>query len=82
MGGIVGNSQNLFDELEIREKITYKVQKALKRMGYYKEDVDGIARSSTIDAMNRFQRDNNLKIDRFERVNIETLKALGVDIPD
>lgn len=82
LGGIVGNSQNLFDELEIREKITYKVQKALKRMGYYKEDVDGIARSSTIDAMNRFQRDNNLKIDRFERVNIETLKALGVDIPD
>lgn len=85
LAGIVGSSRGvLLDTLEIekRKKITYKVQRALKRVGYYKEDVDGIARPSTIDAMNRFQRDNDLKTNRFEKVNIETLKALGIDIPD
>ena len=54
------------------------IQRALIEKGY---DVggngaDGVIGRSTIAAVNAFQRDNNLPVDRY--LNIDTVKALGV----
>lgn len=52
------------------------IQRALRDKGYEISGIDGVIGSETIRAVNAFQRDNNLPVDRY--LNIETVKALGV----
>ena len=52
------------------------IQKKLKAWGYYNGDVDGIYGSKTYNAVKKFQKKNNLKIDGIAGEN--TLKALGI----
>lgn len=54
------------------------IQRALQEAGYDigPGGVDGVIGSSTISAVNEFQRANNLPVDKY--LNIQTLEALGV----
>ena len=52
------------------------IQKKLKAWGYYNGDVDGIYGSKTYNAVKKFQKKNNLKVDGI--VGENTLKALGI----
>ncbi len=53
------------------------IQRSLIERGYnIAGGVDGIIGASTMTAVNSFQRENNLPVDRF--LNIDTVKALGV----
>lgn len=52
------------------------VQKALVKAGYNPGGIDGVIGQQTMSAVNQYQRDNNLPIDKY--LNIETLKALNV----
>jgi len=53
-----------------------KIQTALKEKGFNPGPIDGIIGSQTIAAVNEFQRENKLPVDRY--LNIKTLNALGV----
>lgn len=53
------------------------IQTKLKSWGYYDGDVDGIYGSKTFNAVKKFQKKNNLKVDGI--VGDETLKALGIN---
>lgn len=53
------------------------IQVALKERGFDPGPIDGIIGKDTIKAMNAFQAANNLPQDKY--VNIDTLKALGVN---
>lgn len=53
-----------------------QIQQALKSEGYNPGPIDGVIGAETIQAVNAFQRDNNLPVDRY--LNIETVRALGV----
>ena len=56
------------------------IQRSLVNNGYDigPGGVDGVIGSTTIQAVNAFQRDNNLPVDEY--LNIETVKALGVSV--
>lgn len=56
-------------------KIT-EIQQALKSRGYYAGEVDGILGPQTLEAVQSFEKANNLPVDQF--LNIETVTALGV----
>lgn len=45
------------------DKEVAQVQTMLKELGYYKGKIDGQFGSLTLDAVKRFQRDNNLLVD-------------------
>lgn len=53
-----------------------QIQVALKDRGYEPGQIDGVIGIETIAAVNKFQKDNKLPIDRY--LNIETLKALDI----
>ena len=53
-----------------------QIQQALTEKGYAPGPVDGVIGKQTIAAVNAFQRDNELPVDRY--LNIETVEALGV----
>lgn len=53
-----------------------QIQVALKDRGYEPGKIDGVIGLETIAAVNKFQKDNNLPVDRY--LNIDTLKALDV----
>ena len=56
------------------------IQRALINAGYDigSTNADGVIGSATIKAVNAFQRDNNLPVDKY--LNIETVEALGVSV--
>lgn len=54
-----------------------QIQTKLKAWGYYSGNVDGIYGSKTYDAVKKFQKKNNLKVDGIAGVN--TLNALGIN---
>ena len=56
------------------------IQRALVTAGYDigSGGADGVIGSSTMTAVNAFQRDNDLPVDKY--LNIETVKALGVSV--
>jgi len=54
------------------------IQRALMAREYNPGAVDGVIGMDTIGAMNAFQRDNSLPVDKY--INMETVKALGVDL--
>ena len=53
-----------------------QVQSALKSAGYNPGNIDGVIGHETISAINAFQPDKGLPVDRY--LNIETVRALGV----
>ena len=53
-----------------------QIQQALVDKGYKPGPVDGVIGKQTIAAVNAFQRDNELPVDRY--LNIQTVEALGV----
>ncbi len=65
----------LCDTNMTRDRIA-KIQQSLKTAGYKIGVVDGVIGAGTIKAMNAFQKDNDLPVDRY--LNIETVNALGV----
>lgn len=58
-----------------RDRIT-QIQRALDKRGYKPGAIDGIIGKQTITAVNAFQKDEKLPVDRY--LNLDTLKALGV----
>lgn len=56
-------------------KFTRKVQTALKTLGYFEEEVDGVFGKETRRALVRYQTDLRLPIGQY---NYDTLEALGV----
>ena len=54
------------------------IQRALSSQGYNPGPIDGVIGSNTIQAVNKFQLDNDLPTDKY--INIETVRALGVDL--
>lgn len=52
------------------------IQQALERAGYNPGPIDGIVGPETMRAVNAYQRDNNLPVDKY--LNVKTVKALGV----
>ena len=57
-----------------------QIQTALKNRGYFNSKVDGIFGTITKNAVERFQKDNGLKVDGIAGKN--TLKALGITNAD
>lgn len=55
-----------------------KIQEALQTRGYNPGVIDGVVGRDTMKAVNAFQRDNSLPVDKY--LNIETIKALSVNI--
>ena len=53
-----------------------QIQKALDTRGYNPGPIDGVIGAQTITAVNNFQRDEKLPVDRY--LNLSTLEALGV----
>jgi len=53
-----------------------QIQTALKKAGYDPGPIDGVVGRETMQAVNAFQRANDLPVDR--HLNLATLKALGV----
>ena len=53
-----------------------KIQEKLKAWGYYSGSADGIYGSQTFEAVKKFQRKNNLKVDGI--AGEKTLAALGI----
>jgi len=53
-----------------------QIQQALKKAGYNPGPIDGVIGKDTVQAVNAFQKDNKLPMDRY--LNIQTIRALGV----
>lgn len=53
-----------------------QIQVALKERGYEPGPIDGVIGRETMAAVNKFQQDKELPVDRY--LNVETLSALGV----
>lgn len=54
------------------------IQRALMQRDYNPGSIDGVIGADTIQAINAFQRDEGLPVDKY--INMETIKALGVDL--
>ncbi len=52
------------------------IQRALLAKGYNPGPIDGVVGPETMAAMNAFQKDNNLPVDKY--LNVESIRALGV----
>jgi len=53
-----------------------QIQQALKDKGFDPGKIDGVAGRETMQAMNAFQKANNLPIDKY--LNVKSIRALGV----
>jgi len=53
-----------------------QIQQALKQAGYNPGSIDGVVGHETMSAVNAFQKDKGLPLDKY--LNLATLKALGV----
>lgn len=56
-------------------KTIRRVQSSLKRLGYFKNKIDGVIGRDTMKAVDKFQRDNNLAQGA---LTFETVRALGI----
>lgn len=54
------------------------IQRALMQRDYNPGVIDGVIGADTVGAMNAFQHDNQLPVDKY--INMETVKALGVNL--
>lgn len=60
-------------------RMAVRVQAALMRLGYFKNDIDGVLGPNTREAIKRFQKDKGLPESGI--MDIQTLTALGISIP-
>jgi hypothetical protein len=60
--------------------IIEKIQKSLKSKNYDPGRTDGQLDQKTMDALNKYQKDNNLKEDKEGLINLDTIKSLGVQL--
>jgi hypothetical protein len=76
----VENSKLVWQPIVCKTNLTrdlvIKLQKALKAKGYYKGPIDGIYGRLTTEAVNAYQKDNNLASGA---LTLETLKKLGIE---
>ncbi|WP_206064565.1 peptidoglycan-binding domain-containing protein [Neptunomonas sp. XY-337] len=70
--------RSILCETNMTPRTVMNIQRALKAKGFNPGAVDGIVGSSTVRAINDFQRKNNLPVDKY--INIDTVKALQVEI--
>lgn len=60
-----------------------RLQMNLKFLGYYGGEIDGIKGSKTLEAIKKFQRDNNLTVDGIAgQKTIDCIRAIIVDIQE
>lgn len=55
-----------------------QIQSALSDKGFNPGAIDGVVGAETMQAVNAFQRENKLPVDKY--LNVETIKALGVSV--
>jgi|JI10StandDraft_1071094.scaffolds.fasta_scaffold02487_4 hypothetical protein len=63
-----------------RPAIIEKIQKSLKANGYAPGRTDGQLDQETMDALNNYQRDKKLKVNKDGFINMETVESLGVQL--
>lgn len=63
-----------------RPAIIEKIQTSLKANGYAPGRTDGQLDQETMDALNNYQRDKKLKVNKDGFVNMETVESLGVQL--
>lgn len=68
--------RSILCETNITRDRVVQLQQALKREGYNPGPIDGVIGGQTIQAVNAFQRANNLPVDKY--LNLVTVEALGV----
>jgi len=55
-----------------------EIQTSLKSKGFYTGPIDGIVGTRTMNAVNKFQTEKNLPVDRY--LNVKTVEALGIEL--
>ncbi len=70
--------RSILCETNINLQTVSDIQQALTDRGYQPGPIDGVIGQQTIKAVNAFQADNSLPIDKY--LNIETIEALRVSI--
>lgn len=68
--------RSILCETNMSQARVLDIQHALKAAGYNPGRIDGVIGAQTIEAVNAYQRANNLPVDRY--LNIETVRHLGV----
>jgi Putative peptidoglycan binding domain len=63
-----------------RPAIIEKIQKSLKANGYAPGRSDGQLDQETMEALNNYQKDNKLKVNKDGFINMETVESLGVQL--
>lgn len=63
-------------ETNMNADMIRQIQTALQRRGFNPGAIDGVLGRQTMEAVNAYQRANNLPVDRY--LNIETIRHLGV----
>lgn len=70
--------RSILCETNMNRNVISSIQRALKKEGYDPGPADGVIGRKTMQAVNAFQRKNELPVDKY--LNMETIKALGVSI--
>ena len=61
---------------QITSDLVYKLQNALQKSNHYTGVIDGIFGSQTLEAVQRYQKDNKIAVGQ---ITIETLNKLGIE---
>ena len=65
-------------ETNMTREMIVRVQQALARNGFNPGPMDGVLGGQTMQAINAYQRANNLPVDRY--LNMDTVRHLGVQL--
>ena len=68
--------RSILCETNMTQRRISQIQKSLAGKGYYSGKIDGVVGTGTMSAVNAFQRDNKLPVDKY--LNIETVKELNI----
>ncbi|MBP9165262.1 MAG: peptidoglycan-binding protein [Leptospiraceae bacterium] len=63
-----------------RPAVIEKIQKGLKEKGYAPGRTDGQLDQETMDALNNYQKDKKLKVNKDGLINMESVESLGVQL--
>jgi hypothetical protein len=63
-----------------RPAIIEKIQKSLKEKGYSPGRTDGQLDEDTMEALNKYQKDRKLKVNKDGLINMEAVESLGVKL--
>ncbi len=70
--------RSILCETNMTNNAVSSIQRALVARDYNPGPIDGVIGHNTIRAINAFQQDNGLPVDKY--INMETVKALGIDL--